>query len=136
MTDDAELTAANDALVRGFIAAWERRDTDHIAAAFAPDGVYHSMPLTPIVGREAIRAWVASFEGKPPGRLEVLHQVASPRVVLQERLDRITLNGQPVVLPIAGVFELADGLITAWREYFDLGPVRAAYEAKPPDPAK
>jgi limonene-1,2-epoxide hydrolase len=25
--------------------------------------------------------------------------------------------------------EIADGRISAWREYFDLGPVRTAYEA-------
>ncbi len=122
------IAAANDALVRDFLAAWERRDTDHIAVAFAEDGVYHSTPLTPIVGREAIREWVASFEGRPPGRLEVRHQVASDTVVMNERVDHITLNGKPVTLPITGVFEITDGRITAWREYFDLGPVRAAYE--------
>jgi limonene-1,2-epoxide hydrolase len=122
------LAAANDALVREFLAAWERRDTDHIAAAFAEDGVYHSTPLTPIVGREAIREWVATFEGKPPGRLGVRHQVASDTVVMNERVDHITLNGKPVTLPITGVFEIQDGQITAWREYFDLAPVRAAYE--------
>jgi limonene-1,2-epoxide hydrolase len=43
------------------------------------------------------------------------------------------MNGHPVVLPICGVFELEGGRIKAWREYFDLGPARAAYanEAKP-----
>jgi limonene-1,2-epoxide hydrolase len=34
-----------------------------------------------------------------------------------------------VVLPICGVFEVEDGRIKAWREYFDLGPARAAYAA-------
>ena len=119
---------ANDELVREFIAAWERRDTDFIADHFAEDGVYHSIPLTPIVGREAIREWVGSFADKPPGRLEIRHQVASDDVVMNERTDFITLNGKPVTLPITGVFEIRDGLITAWREYFDLGPARAAYE--------
>ena len=127
--DDA---AANDRLVRDFIAAWERRDTDHIVDAFADDGVYHSVPLTPIVGKAAIRDFVQGFEDVPPGRLEIHHQVASDHVVLQERTDRLTMNGKPVTLPICGVFEIADGRITAWREYFDLGPVRAAYERGDP----
>ena len=60
--------------------------------------------------------------------LNVLHQVASDDVVMNERLDSITLNGKPVELPIMGVFEIEDGRIKAWREYFDLGPARAAYE--------
>ena len=123
-----DTAAANDRLVRAFIAAWERRDTEHIVDAFADDGVYHSVPLTPIVGKDAIRQFVQGFEGRPPGTLEIHHQVASDRVVLHERTDRITLNGKPVTLPICGVFEIEDGRITAWREYFDLGPARAAYE--------
>jgi limonene-1,2-epoxide hydrolase len=128
--DEAAAAAANDALVTEFLAAWERRDTEHIVACFADDGVYHSMPLTPIVGKAAIREWVAGFQGKPPGRLEVRHQVATATVVLNERTDHITLNGQAVVLPICGVFEIAGGRITAWREYYDLGPARAAYAAE------
>lgn len=122
---DAE---ANDDLVRRFIAAWERRDTDFIVDCFADDGIYHATPLDPIAGKEAIRAFVASFEGKPPGRLEIRNQAASEAVVLQERTDYLTMNGNAVVLPIMGTFEMApDGRIAAWREYFDLGPVRAAY---------
>jgi hypothetical protein len=50
--------AANDTMIRAFVSAWERRDTAHIVDAFADDGVYHSIPLTPIVGKTAIRAFV------------------------------------------------------------------------------
>jgi limonene-1,2-epoxide hydrolase len=120
--------AANDRTIREFLAAWERRDTAHIVDAFTDDGVYHSIPLAPIVGKEAIAAFVAGFEGVPPGRLEVRHQVAAGDVVMNERTDHITLNGVAVTLPICGVFDMAGGRIRAWREYFDLGPARAAYE--------
>jgi limonene-1,2-epoxide hydrolase len=70
---------------------------------------------------------VEGFAGVPPGRLVIHHQVATDDVVMNERTDHITLNGRPVVLPISGVFEIVDGRIKAWREYFDLGPARAAY---------
>ncbi|HEX3705935.1 MAG TPA: nuclear transport factor 2 family protein [Mycobacteriales bacterium] len=122
--------AANDDLVRRFIGAWERRDTAFIIDCFADDGVYHATPLDPIVGKAAIRDFVASFEGNPAGRLKIRNQVASATVVLQERTDHLTMNGNPVVLPIMGTFEMTpDGRIAAWREYFDLGPVREAYSA-------
>ena len=124
-------SSANDAMVREFLAAWERRDTDHIVDRFTDDGVYHSMPLAPIVGKAAIREFVSGFAAKPPGRLVIHHQLATEDVVMNERTDYITLNGQPVVLPISGVFEIEDGRIKAWREYFDLGPARAAYGALP-----
>lgn len=121
--------AANDQLVREFIAAWEQRDSDFIIGCLTEDAVYHSMPLTPIVGKEAIAEWVRGFEDVPPGSLEVHHQVASSDVVMNERADHIVLNGRPVTLPIVGVFEIHEGRIRAWREYFDLTPAREAYES-------
>ena len=126
---DSTSDAANDTMIREFLAAWERRDTDHIVNAFTDDGVYHSVPLTPIVGKAAIREFVAGFADVPPGRLEIHHQVAAGDIVMNERTDSITLNGAPVVLPICGVFEIEDGRIKAWREYFDLSPVKVAYRA-------
>ena len=126
MTDDTSATA-NDAMIRAFLAAWERRDTDYLVDQFADDGVYHSIPLTPIVGKAAIREFVAAFVDVPPGRLVIHHQIASGNVVMNERTDHITINGRPVTLPICGVFEIENGRIKAWREYFDLGPARAAY---------
>jgi limonene-1,2-epoxide hydrolase len=127
MTDDT--AAANDQLIREFVAAWEQRDSDFIIGCFTDDAVYHSMPLSPIVGKEAIAAWVRGFEDVPPGSLDVHHQIASGDVVMNERTDRIILNGQPVVLPIMGVFEIHEGRIRAWREYFDLTPAKQAYES-------
>jgi limonene-1,2-epoxide hydrolase len=119
---------ANDALVRDFMAAWERRDTAFILECFTEDAVYHAMPLTPIVGKDALTAWVGTFEAVPAGRLEVRNQVASGAVVMNERTDFITLNGKPVTLPICGVFEMDGGRIRTWREYFDLAPATAAFK--------
>ena len=85
----------NDALVREFLSAWERRDTEHI------------MPC-----------WTR-FEQVPGGRLEIHHQVASDDIVITERTDRITFRGRQLVVPICAVFEIRDGRIAAWREYFD-----------------
>ena len=116
-----------DGLIRRFIAAWERRDTQFIVDCFADDAVYHSMPLSPIVGKPAIAEFVAGFAQVPPGRLEIHHQVASGNIVMNERTDSITINGRAVTLPICGVFEIEGGRIKAWREYFDLAPAKAAY---------
>ncbi len=106
---------ANDELVRDFMAAWERRDTDFILDCLTENAVYHSVPLTPIVGKAAIAAWVRGFADVPPGRSEIRHQVSSGDVVMNERTDFITLNGRPVTLPICGVFEMQEGRIRAWR---------------------
>jgi limonene-1,2-epoxide hydrolase len=39
--------------------------------------------------------------------------------MVRERTDRITFRGRPLVVPICAVFEIRDGRIAAWREYFD-----------------
>ena len=40
-------------------------------------------------------------------------------VVLNERVDRVTMGGKEIALPFAGLFEIRDGKIAAWRDYFD-----------------
>jgi limonene-1,2-epoxide hydrolase len=120
---------SNDELVRRFMAAWECRDSAFIVDSLSDDAVYHSIPLTPLVGKAAIAAWVSGFADVPPGRLVVHHQIAAGNIVMNERTDYITLNGVPVTLPICGTFELNEGKIRAWREYFDLTPAKAAFAA-------
>ena len=41
-------------------------------------------------------------------------------LVLNERTDRFGKGDQWADLPVAGVFEVHDGKITLWRDYFDL----------------
>ena len=42
-------------------------------------------------------------------------------MVLTERIDRFTINGKQIALPVMGTFEIdAQGKISAWRDYFDL----------------
>jgi limonene-1,2-epoxide hydrolase len=36
------------------------------------------------------------------------------------------VQGEPIRLPVAGVFEIADGKIKAWRDYFDMATVTNA----------
>jgi len=117
--------AANDELVRAFLSAWERRDTAFILDRFTDDAVYHAVPLRPVAGKAALAQWVGSFETVPPGELAVHHQVATGDVVMNERTDRITVEGTEVRLPICAVFEIEDGRIKVWREYFDLVGLRA-----------
>ena len=51
----------------------------------------------------------------------VVHrEVASDDLVMNERTDRFLVNGNWIELPVAGVFELRDGRIALWRDYFDL----------------
>jgi limonene-1,2-epoxide hydrolase len=41
--------------------------------------------------------------------------------VLTERTDVLTANGVPAPVPVMGAIQVRDGLIVAWRDYFDMG---------------
>jgi limonene-1,2-epoxide hydrolase len=108
--------------VRAFVAAWRRNDVSELMTYIAPDCLYHNIPLEPVRGADAIRAALTGFAGMASEAEWVLHQIAenAQGVVLTERTDRFKVAGKWIELPVMGAFELRDGLITAWRDYFDL----------------
>ena len=108
--------------VERLIAAWEARDVAAISACFAADGVWHNMPYPPISGRDAISAAISRFlAGVEHVHFEVRHAgVIAPGVVMNERVDSFRQrDGRELSIPVTGVFELRDGLIQVWRDYFD-----------------
>ena len=117
------MTNPNEALVQEFCDAWKARDVDAILAYFHADAVYHNVPIEPAVGLDAIRAVVEMFV--PPAdaiEFQIHHIFSNPAgdVVFTERTDRFVMGAKTIDLPVAGVFELRDGKIAAWRDYFDL----------------
>ncbi len=115
------MAADNETIVHDFCAAWSRKDLDELISFFAPDAVYHNMPMQPVQGTAAIREMFNMFAA-PAERItfELLAIASSGNLVFTERLDRFRLMGRDVALPAAGVFELRAGKITAWRDYFDM----------------
>ena len=41
--------------------------------------------------------------------------------MLTERVDEVTANGVMAPVPVMGTFEVRDGRIVQWRDYFDMG---------------
>lgn len=112
----------NEKTIRDFCAAWSRLDAQELAGFFAPDGVYHNIPTEPVRGREAVAAFIAGFaKDWSSTRFELLNVVAQGDLVIAERIDRTMVGDKPVNLPCCGVFEMQDGKIKVWRDYFDLG---------------
>jgi limonene-1,2-epoxide hydrolase len=115
-----------ESIVREFCAAWSRLDADELTNYFTDDAVYHNMPMAPLNGREAIRAFLAGFlAGVTFAEFEILNVMADGDIVMTERVDHFELNGKRGGFPVMGIFELRDGKIAAWRDYFDLAQVTA-----------
>lgn len=111
----------NAAVIRQFCQAWERLNPAELAGYFTKDGIYHNMPTPPVRGREAIETFIAGFI-KPwtSTTWEILHIAAAGDVVIVERVDRTLAGTRRIDLPCCGVFEMQDGKIKVWRDYFDL----------------
>jgi limonene-1,2-epoxide hydrolase len=53
--------------------------------------------------------------------VDIIHMVAEDPNVMTERVHHFTKDdGITVSLPMMGVIEVHDGLIAAWRDYFEL----------------
>jgi len=113
-------------VVRRFCAAWsDNMGAVEPAAFFTEDAVYHNIPQEPVTGRENIAAAISSvLRPGPPGiasnDFRVINIAANGPVVMTERVDVFTLPGKSFELPVMGTFEVSDGKINAWRDYFDL----------------
>ncbi|MEZ5945529.1 MAG: nuclear transport factor 2 family protein [Hyphomonas sp.] len=113
---------SNEQIIRDFIAAWSRLDVDELVAYFTEDGIYHNMPIAPVQGHAALKPFIANFlNGWSQTDWEILTLIARDDTVIAERVDRTVVYGKKVDLPCCGVFELRDGKIAAWRDYFDMG---------------
>jgi len=114
------MASAQEKIVRDFLAAWPRKNIDELMSYFAPSAVYHNIPVPPIVGADAIRKTFEGFLGAFSIVLDVVNLAANGDLVFTERVDRFEMNGKRFDLPVNGVFELRNGKIVSFRDYFDL----------------
>jgi limonene-1,2-epoxide hydrolase len=115
------MTASGD-VVTAFIAAIEAKDLDTAMALVTDDVSYENVPMSPIVGREAVRAALEGFLAMAAAvDWQVSRQMVSDNAVANERLDRFQIGDGWLEMPVAGFFEVTDdGQISLWRDYFDL----------------
>jgi len=108
-------------LIRDFCEAWKRKDIDELLGFFTEDAIYHNIPTDPAQGHDAIRAVMMLFV--PMSKeisFEIKHLAEEGNVVLTERVDTFVMEGGTISLPVMGAFEVQNGKIKAWRDYFDM----------------
>jgi limonene-1,2-epoxide hydrolase len=117
-------------VVRDFCAAASTRDPAVLRSFFSDDIVYHNIPMEPAKGIDATMAVIDMFVAMCDDlKFEVHHLASDGTTVLTERTDHFTIKGRKAPLPVMGTFEVTDGKITAWRDYFDMAQVTAMFEA-------
>jgi limonene-1,2-epoxide hydrolase len=114
-TDEEKLATAQK-----MVDAWNRMDWEAVYALFSEDAVMHSVMLEPIVGRENIRQRFSRFTpGLERIELQLAHIGIVDDVVVMERVDDFVYQGKHSRVPVAGILEINNGLVTEWREYYD-----------------
>lgn len=112
---------ANEKVIREFVGAWTRLDPKELAGYFTDDGMYHNMPISPVQGRENVEEFIRGFLSSwTETEWEIVNIASVGDLVIAERIDKTKAGKKSVNLPCVGVFELENGKIKAWRDYFDL----------------
>jgi limonene-1,2-epoxide hydrolase len=109
-------------VVREFCAAVDRKDLAAIETLMDETVVYHNIGSEPAVGRDATLAAVKfQFDMFDPITFRLRNIAADGDTVLTERVDEVTANSITAPVPVMGTFEVRDGRIVQWRDYFDMG---------------
>jgi limonene-1,2-epoxide hydrolase len=111
---------ASDVVAAVFEAS-HRHDLEAVLDLFTEDGVWDLVPLRKGQGREEIAKLMGPmFDLMPQVEVIVHRQIEVGDLVMHERVDRFQIDGVWREIPVAGVFEIRDGKIALWRDYFCL----------------
>ena len=120
-----------DQLVRHFIQLIEAKDLEGALALIDEKCEYDNVPMRKVFGPEGVRETLAPFIASCSEIDWVIHyQTASgdttSGVVMNERTDRFKMGDRWVEVPLMGIFTIANGKITLWRDYFDIAMFQKA----------
>jgi limonene-1,2-epoxide hydrolase len=123
------MTATPIDIAKRFLKAMEPLDYDTALKLIARDCAYtNPPPIGTVTGPAGIRAVLEPFFAPTlENEFRVLREAVNGPVVILERLDRHRLKDKWVELPVTGVFEIHDGLITYWRDYFDAATIMSQW---------
>lgn len=111
----------NIGTIEEFIHCWSSLDASRLSSYFTEDGTYHNMPAMPISGRANIEQFITGFLANwTETSWEIMNITEQGNTVFCERLDRTKTSNGDVDLPCFGVFEMREGKIHIWRDYFDM----------------
>ncbi|ABK72699.1 limonene-1,2-epoxide hydrolase [Mycolicibacterium smegmatis] len=107
------------ATVETFLNALQEQDFDTAENALAQNLVYQNVGMPTIYGRNRAMKLFRSMQGRAGFEVKIHRSAADGAAVLNERTDVLTFGPLRVQFWVCGVFEVHDGRITLWRDYFD-----------------
>jgi limonene-1,2-epoxide hydrolase len=119
---------SNSQTVIDFLHAWDENRFDAAFALMTPDIVYKNTGYPDAVGHDAVRTTLAALIDGTTPMTSVVHAIAenADGVVMTERTDTLHTSNGAIAFPVMGAFDVKDGLIAGWRDYFDAGMFKAS----------
>ena len=121
MTDQTSAvpTVGNKAIVERFLVAVQNEDFDSAEALLADDVRWQNVGYPTISGRRRIVKLMRGGQGRVGFEVK-FHRIAEEgTAVLTERTDALIVGPLRFQFWVCGTFEVHDGRITLWRDYFD-----------------
>jgi limonene-1,2-epoxide hydrolase len=125
MTESAESVAAAaerspTETVTAFLHALADGDTETVLDLISDDLVYENVSLPTIRGRERFSKGLHDFNRRGITFAVKIHRITeSGNTVMTERTDGLGFRRFYQQFWVCGVFEVNDGVVTLWRDYFD-----------------
>lgn len=95
-------------------------DAEAATALVAEDLVYENVSLPTIRGKRRFAKGLADFNRRGIGFDVRIHRITQDgSSVMTERTDGLSYRRFHQQFWVCGVFEVQDGVITLWRDYFD-----------------
>lgn len=119
---DQSTTAAQTptATVETFLNALQEQDFDTAENALAQNLVYQNVGFPTVYGRNRAIKLFRSMPDRMGFEVKIHRIAADGAAVITERTDALTFGPLRVQFWVCGVFEVYEGRITLWRDYFDM----------------
>ena len=115
-------------IVHAFLAAMAVKDYDNGLKYIAATCEYDNVPMGKVTGPAGVRAVLEPFFAPTiENQFIIKREVTQGNTVVLERLDRHLLASGWVELPVTGIFEVENGQITLYRDYFDLNTIMSKW---------
>ena len=121
--------------VETFLRAYWSKDHDKTLSLVTEDFAWPNvaLPKTSIDSRLAMREVLVNQnmgfpESIESGHHETVNAVADDGLVLHERVDHWVLRGKAMDCPCCAAFQVVNGKVALWRDYYDIGHVIRQFE--------
>jgi len=122
MTDQISVSSDidNAHTVEVLLSSLQAQDADGAGAVLADNLVYQNVGFPTIRGRARAVKLFRAMEGRLGFEVKIHRIAVNGSSVLTERTDVLVFGPVRLQFWVCGVFEVSDGRITLWRDYFDM----------------